>query len=251
MSKLKIFILIFVVVAFAFGIYKSGLISKVTKKETGEKIGTFISEDRNFSVPSVYHIVNVPYYSEKNWCWGSSTLMLLMERGFTEKEIQNARAVIKNEGRGGPPDMFIAFQEYGLVDKVRIAYSKKYVKEYADFYNSQLLVNPAEQTMLFDNQDEAFNYLKFLISSDVLVMIVVHNGNHFVIATGYDDNYVYTNDPGWDNGYDYKIDSDLELKQRRIAVDDFLEEWSIGGQAEEIGEMIGFPGDYGMIWLEN
>lgn len=249
MSKLKIFIVIFVVIALGFGVYKSGLISQTAKKDAGKKIGTSISGDEKFSFPFTYHIKSAPYYGEKNWCWGSSALMLLMDAGLTDEEVQNARAVIKNEGRGGPPDMFIAFQKYGLVDNVRIAYSKNYVKKYADFYNSQLLVNPAEQTILFDNQSEAFNYLKSLISSDVLVMIVVHNGNHFVIATGYDEDYIYTNDPGWDNGYDYKIDSGPDLKQRRIAIDDFLKEWSIAGQEEEIGGMIGFPGDYGIIWL--
>lgn len=136
-----------------------------------------------------------------------------------------------------------------MTDKVRIAYSKDYVEKYAKFYNSQLLVNPKEQTILFNNQNEAFNYLKSLISSDVLAMIVVHNGNHFVIATGYDGDYVYTNDPGWDNGYYYKIDSAPDLKQRRITISDFLKEWSISGQEKEIGGMIGFPGNYGIIWL--
>ncbi|HUV47032.1 MAG TPA: C39 family peptidase [Candidatus Bathyarchaeia archaeon] len=249
MSKLKIFVVIFVVVGLSLGIYKSDLISKAAKEEAGKKTGTFISENEKFSAPSSYHMENVPYYGEKNWCWGSSALMLLMGAGLTEEKIQNARAVIKNEGRGGPPDMFIGFQEYDLVDNVRIAYSKDYVEKYADFYNNQLLVNPGKQTILFDNQNEAFNYLKSLISSDVLVMIVVHNGNHFVIATGYDEDYIYTNDPGWDNGYDYKIDSGPDLEQRRIAMDDFLKEWSISGQEEEIGGKIGFPGDYGIIWL--
>ena len=240
MSKLKIFVIIFVVVVLAFGISKSGLISKVAKEKSRRKIGT---------PPSAYHIKDVPYYGEKSWCWGSSALMLLMDAGLRDEEIQNARTVIKNEGRGGPPDMFIGFQESGLVDNVRIAYSKDYIKKYADFYNRQLLIDPKKQTIIFDSQNEAFNYLKTLISSDVLVMIVVHNGNHFVIATGYDDNYLYTNDPGWDNGYDYKIDSDPELKQRRIPTDNFLEEWSISSQEKEIADKIGFPGNYGMIWL--
>jgi len=248
-KKIIFVILILVILCLSFAIYKSGLISKTAKKDAGKKVGTSISEDGNFLAPSAYHIKNVPYYGEKNWCWGSSALMLLMERGLTEEEIQNARAVIKNEGLGGPPDIFIAFQEYDLADKVRIAYSKDYVEKYAKFYNSQLLVSPKEQTILFDNQNQAFNYLKSLISSDVLVMIVVHNGNHFVIATGYDDNYVYTNDSGWDNGYDYKIDSAPDLKQRRIAISDFLKEWSISGQEKEISGMMGFPGNYGIIWL--
>ena len=99
MKKKIIFVTTILAVAgLAFGIYKSGFISKVTKKETGEKIGTLIPKDKKFSTLPVYHIDNAPYYSEKNWCWGSSALMLLMERGLTEEEIQNARAVIKNEG---------------------------------------------------------------------------------------------------------------------------------------------------------
>jgi len=161
--------------------------------------------------------------------------MLLMNAGLEAEEIQNARTAIKTKGRGGPPDMFIGFREYNFIDNVRIAYSKDYVKKYTDFYNHQLLVDPQKQTILFDNQDIAFDYLKKLISQDVLVMIVVHNGNHFVIATGYDKNYVYTNDPGWDNGYDYKIDGGPDLKQRRIKIADFLNEWSIAGQEKEIG----------------
>ena len=105
------------------------------------------------------------------------------------------------------------------------------------------------QTILFDSRGVAFNCLKKLISQDVLVMIIVHSGNHFVIATGYGEDYIYTNDSGWDNGYDYKIDGDPDLKQRRIGLDDFLNEWSIAGQEKEIGGKIGFPGNYGMIWL--
>ena len=239
MSKLKTAIIVLAIIGLGFGIYKAGLLPQETKKETG----------KNFSAPLTYHIKNAPYYGEKKWCWGSSALMLLMDAGFSQEQVQNAKAAIKDQGRGGPPDMFIGFRQYGLVGNVRIAYSKDYVKEYANFYDNQLLVNPEEQTILFNNQNEAFSYLKILISSDVLVMIVVHNGNHFVIATGYDEDYVYTNDPGWDNGYDYKIDSAPELKQRRIAIDDFLKEWSISAQEEEIKGMIGFPGDYGMIWL--
>jgi len=246
MSKLKIIIIVVVVVlGLGYGFYRSGLIGK----KTGQKANIITSIEEQSSLPSSHHIENVPYYGEKRWCWGSSALMLLMNAGLTEEEVQNTRTVIKTEGRGGPPDMFIGFQEAGLLDNVRLAYSKDCVKKYADFYNNQLLVDPQKQTVLFDNQEVAFNYLKKLISQDVLVMIVVHNGNHFVITTGYDKDYIYTNDPGWDNGYDYKIDGDLDLEQRRIALDDFLNEWSISGQEKEIGGKIGFPGDYGMIWL--
>jgi len=231
MSKLKIIIIVVVVLGLGYGFYRLGLIGKGVEQE----VNIITSIEEQSSPPSSYHIKDAPYYGEKRWCWGS--------------EVQNVRTAIKTKGHGGPPDMFIGFQEAGLLDNVRLAYSKDYVKKYADFYNNQLLVDSQKQTVLFDNQEVAFNYLKKLISQDVLVMIVVHNGNHFVIATGYDKDYVYTNDPGWDDGYDYKIDGDPGLKQRRIALDDFLNEWNVSGQEKEISGKIGFPGDYGMIWL--
>lgn len=243
-------IIVIVIVVSSIGLgywaYHSGLIFEKVDK-SGLDIPLIV--DKELPLPPTYHIENVPYYGEKNWCWGSSALMLLMDAGFSDKEIQNARNAIKTKGKGGPPDMFIGFGEYDLVDNVRLAYSKDYVKEYADFYNTELLISPEKQTILFNNQNDAFEYLKRLISSNVLVMIVVHNGNHFVIATGYDEDYIYTNDPGWDNGYDYKIDAALNLEQRRILLEDFLEEWSISGQEKEISGKIGFPGNYGMIWL--
>ena len=75
--------------------------------------------------------------------------MLMMDRGFTE--IEGIRAAMKS-GLGGPPDMFMGFSEFGLIDKVRIAYSKDYIKEFADFYNQRILVRPEEQVILLDGQ---------------------------------------------------------------------------------------------------
>lgn len=248
MSRKTIIIIAIIIIA-GGGIFYWIYQSNSTPPETPQKTPQEKQEEQP-SIPSSYYIEDPPYYGEENWCWGASSLMLLMGAGFIEEEVQEARTAIKTEGRGGPPDMFIGFEECDLVDDVRIAYSKDYVEEYADFYNQQLLVDPDEQTMLFDNRDQAFECLKTLISSDVLVMLVVHNGNHFVVATGYDQDYIYTNDPGWDNAYDYKIDSDPNLEQRRIYLEDFLGEWSISGQESEIGGRIGFPGDCGMIWLE-
>ena len=245
MTKLKIIIItIFVIMGLSLLLYKLELFTKKAGKQTN--LATSVEKEP--SIPLSYHIEDVSYYGEKKWCWGSSALMLLMNMDFSEEKIQNARTIIKSKGLGGPPDMFIGFKEFDLLDNLRIAYSTNYVKRYSDFYNT-FLINPKEQTILFNNKDEAFEYLKKLISSDTIVMIVVHYGNHFVIATGYDENYIYTNDPGWDNGYDYKIDSDPNLKQRRIPVDYFLDEWSISGQEKEIGGKIGFPGDYGIIWF--
>jgi len=202
--KTKKIAIIFIVIGGLFlGVWQLGLI---VKKESKDSVGSSIPVDKEFSAPSVYHIKDAPFYGEKNWCWGSSAMMLLMDAGLTDKEIQDARAVIKNQGRGGPPDMFIAFQKYGLADNVRIAYSKNYRREYADFYNRYLLKSPKEQVILFNNKDEALNKLKELVSSDHLVMIVGHHGNHYMVVTGYDENYIYLNDPGSDEVFFQKVD---------------------------------------------
>lgn len=197
-------------------------------------------------IPLSYHIENVPYYGEKNWCWGSSAMMLLMYQGFTQEKIQQARSLIKTQGIGGPPDMFIAFREYDLLDNIRIAYTKDYVKEYADFYNHQLLINPKEQVIILNNKDEAIQKLKELVSSNVLVMILGHHGNHYMIVTGYDEDSIYINDPGADDVYLTKYG--MEYQERTImSMDQFFEQWTVSGFE---GGGIGFPGDCGMIWLE-
>lgn len=223
----------------------------IIEKESEEKIQPEnlqeeIPEEEIKEIPSSYHIQDVPIYQENNFCYGASAMMLAKYAGLTEQEVQEFKTAIKS-GKGGPPDMFNGFRELDMIDKVRIGYSKNYVKEYANFYNSQVLTNPKEQTTLFENKNEAFENLKQLISSNTPVIILIHSGNHYVVATGYNEKYVYTNDPGYDDGYTYKIDSDPNLKQRRIATNDFLAEWTIKSFE---GGGIGFPGDYGMIWLE-
>lgn len=52
-------------------------------------------------------------------------------------------------------------------------------------------------------------------------------------------------DPGFDDGYDYKGGSFKE--KTKMAEDSFLGEWNI---KHFEGGGVGFPGDYGMIWLE-
>lgn len=56
MSKLKISLVILAIVGLSFGIYQSGLISKVTKREADKKIGTPTSKDERVLAPSVYYM---------------------------------------------------------------------------------------------------------------------------------------------------------------------------------------------------
>jgi len=201
-------------------------------------------------IPLSYHIKNPPYYREDGFCWGASAIMLMIDYGLPENEVQNTRTVLKS-GLGGTPDMFLGFGDFGVMDKIRIAYSKDYIKEFADFYNQQVLATPEEQIILLDDQVDALNYLKKLVSSDILVIADIHYGNHFVVITGYDENYIYINDPGYDNGYEYEGGSYGE--HAKLSINQFLKEWGISRQEKTLAEMegaIGWPGDYGMIWLK-
>lgn len=216
--------------------------SKISSEEKTKEIETK-------SFPASYYIENPPYYREDGFCWGGSAIMLMKDYGLKEEEVQDIRKVLKS-GPGGTPDMFLGFNDFGVIDKVRIAYSKDFIKEFADFYNHQILVNPKEQTILLDDQTYALDYLKKLVSSDVLVIADVHYGNHFVVVTGYDEDYIYINDPGRDDAYEYE--KGYYEEQSKISIDQFLKEWGISKQEKTMAEKkdaIGFPGDYGMIWL--
>ena len=176
--------------------------------------------------------------------------MLMMEHNLTEQRFQELRTALKS-GLGGTPDMFLGFQEFGVIEDVRMTYSKDYIKEFADFYDNQILVKPEKQVILLETQDAALSQLKGLVSSDVLVIADVHYGNHFVVVTGYDEDYIYINDPGKDTGYEYEEEQYEE--HAKISISQFLKEWGISKQEMTMQEMkgaIGFPGDYGMIWLE-
>lgn len=198
-------------------------------------------------VPPSYHIKDVPYVGERNFCYGASSMMLMRYIGFSEADAQNYRTVVKT-GPGGPPDIFIGFMKFNLSGRVHIGYSKNFVEEYGRVYDT-FLQNADEQKILFDSRAQALDYLKRLVSSDVPVMVIIHYGNHYAVVTGYDADYIYTNDPGLDSGYEYKIDADPNLEQRRLRMGDFLDEWSISQQEKSTGGHLGFPGDQGIIWL--
>ena len=109
-------------------------------------------------------------------------------------------------------------------------------------------MRPEEQVMLLNSQTGALNKLKKLISSDVLVMIVGHHGNHYMIVTGYDENYIYISDPGIDSAFLEKVDYQTKYEEKiKMSANNFFEQWTISGFE---GGGVGFPGNYGMIWLE-
>lgn len=163
------------------------------------------------------------------WCF-------LEYYGFSKEDVMSFKNFVQKQGRGGPPDIFLGFKEYGLINKVYVGYSKNYNKEYTEFYNN--LVNEEDkQIIVFDNQVKAVYKLKKLISSDIPVIVLINYGSNYDVAIGYDQEYVYLNDS-----------HDIGGANVSKAWDTFLDEWT----SEESGApgKIGFPGNYGMIWLE-
>lgn len=192
-------------------------------------------------IPTAHQISGVSYYGEQGgFCYGSSAMMILEKYGFSKDEVEKFKTIVKNQGQGGPPDIFIGFSDdsFDLADKVYLGYSKNYNKETKDFYDN-FLDNPEKQVVLFANENEALKKLKQLVSQNIPVIALIDNGNHYVVVTGYDDKTISYNDPD--------ISSE---QQKKIAVEDFISEWNISGEDKSISGKMGFPGDYGLIWLE-
>lgn len=185
-----------------------------------------------------YQIKDVPYYAEAGFCYGASTMMVLEYKGLTKDQVEEYKSAVK-KGKGGPPDMFIGLENLGLKKYVYMAYSKDYNQEFAKSYNS--FVNDAtKQVKTFASQDEALKKLKELISQDNPAIVIIDDGNHYVVAIGYDKDYIYVNDPDPDKGG----------KDKKIQINNFLEQWNIKSQSETTGDKMGYPGNYGTIWFE-
>lgn len=231
-----ILILIAVIAAGGFGAWKI-LIQKEKggKGDVAPSPSPSLTQEPPEEIPLAHQIQNVPYYSEKNFCYGASAMMILGYYGFSEEEVQNYRNIVKTKGKGGPPDAFLGFEEYDLVDNVHIAYSQNYNSRDAQFYD-RFLKNADQQKIIFADQEQALKKLKELVSQNILVITLIQQGNHYVVVTGYDEGYIYINDP------------DPDFKQRKMALADFLAEWR--DYKQDVGGNIGFPGEYGMIWLD-
>jgi len=187
-------------------------------------------------LPSTYQIADVPYYAWKNFCYAGSVMMVLRFNGLSDNQVQGFKQILQTKGRGGPPDTFIGLRSLELLNKVHLAYSKNYNQQFERFYQQEFGV-PGSQIDYLAGTDEALAYLKRLVSSNIPVIALIQKGNHYVVVTGYDGNYIYISDPDPDYG------------QRKIAIADFLNEWQEYRQDLK-GDQIGFPGEYGMIWLE-
>lgn len=191
--------------------------------------------------PLAHHIESVPYYSEltgntEGFCYGYSSMMLLEHYGFLKEKVIEFRDLIQKEGRGGPPDVFLGFQELGIADKVHIGYSQGFNPEHAQIYKT-FVEDETTQTHILASQDNAKETLKDLISSNTPVMVLINNGTDYDVAIGYNSDYVYLNDPHDKGGANVKL-----------TWTNFLSQWN----SEEAGApgRLAFPGDWGMIWLE-
>lgn len=186
-------------------------------------------------IPPSYKIEDVPYYGEKNFCYGASAMMILKYYGFSEEEVSNFKKIVKTKGKGGPPDIFLGFRDLGLENKVFIAYSQDYDSRYAQFY-SEMLEQIKGQKLVLEDEASALEHLKKLVSYNIPVIALIQQGNHYVVVYSYDQDYIYINDP------------DPDIGVRTVALVDFLAEWK--DYKQDVSGNIGFPGEYGMIWLD-
>ncbi len=118
----------------------------------------------------------------------------------------------------------------------------------------------AKEFKCFSNKKEAAHYLKSIISSDkpVLVHLDLYyvaddfakispnwaswekiHASHFMTVTGYDENYVYINDP---------TEHDLAIKNMPTSHKNFLEAWKNGANPKLKGHKLG---PYWMLYLKD
>jgi len=118
----------------------------------------------------------------------------------------------------------------------------------------------AKEFKCFSNKEEATHYLKSIISSDkpVLVHLDLYyvaddfakisplwasweksHAGHFMTVTGYDENYVYINDP---------IEPDLAIKNMPTSHKNFLEAWKNGNNPKFMGHKLG---PYWMLYFKD
>jgi len=208
-------------------------------KESDVAVVPTSSPTTTSSILAEYKIENVPYYAEAGFCYGASAMMVLEYKGLSADEAQEYKKEVEG-GKGGPPDIFIGFNNLGLEDSVYMAYSINYNQQFRDFYDS-FVADPEKQVILFDSQEEAFGKLKELISQNNPVITIIDSGNHYVVVTGYDSDLIYVNDPDPDNGG----------ASKKIPIQEFLAQWNVKNQSETTGQALGYPGDYSMIWFDD
>lgn len=203
-------------------------------KATKEKSEFTVQQTK--TAPASYQITNVPYYSQKGFCYGASMMMVLKHFGLGEQQVQKFKKILEEKGKGGPPDIFIGLKALNLINGVHLAYSKNYNQKFANFYKRALGLAD-KQIINFVNSEEALSFLKQKVSTNIPVITLIQGGIHYVVVTGYDQNDIYLNDP------------DPDFGKRKMAISDFLAEWT-NYQQNIKGDQIGFPGEMGMIWLE-
>lgn len=241
----KVLIVVLIIFAVIVGSYfiwnyfdskKAGDLEKNSAQSQTEVQKTTVSEN----APESYQIKGVPLYQEKNFCYGESAMMILEYSGLNKEKVDEFKNFVKSNGKGGPPDIFMGFEaeEFDVIDNIHLGYSKDYNKEAKEFYDG-FFDNPEKQVVLFEDKNEALKTLKEVVSQNIPVIVLIKNGNHYVVATGYDRDKIYLNDPDPDSG-----------SQKTILLDDFLSQWNISDEEDSIAGKMGFPGDYGMIWLE-
>ncbi len=117
----------------------------------------------------------------------------------------------------------------------------------------------AKEVEYFSNEEEATRYLKSIISSGKPVLVHLDfyyvtddfakispswvrekfHASHFMIVTGYDENYVYIND---------STDPDSAIKNMPTSYKSFLEAWKNGANPKMEGHKLG---PYWMLYLKD
>jgi len=188
--------------------------------------------------PSSYKIEGVSYaYGNTGCCYCAGMTAMMAFRGMGKQTVENYWQDIKASNYEKDPIIFIRLlPKYGLSEKFHVAWlnPNKEKPRFATLWKKHL-ANYQKQVHYLNTEEEAFNFLKQLISQNIPVMVAYEEppNDTFHLIYGYDENLVYY----WA----------LPGKTINEPIAKFLKGWRLD---QEEFPYPNFPGHYTMMWLE-
>ncbi|MFZ5365869.1 MAG: hypothetical protein ACOZBZ_01110 [Patescibacteria group bacterium] len=215
-----------------------GIFAFVTLKKPPTQKPSFFQPSTTQKIPLSYKIENIPYtYGFTDCCYCAGMTAMMGYLGMSKEQVENYWQDIKATNYEKDPMISIRLlPKYGLSDKFHVAWlnPQGHEPEFKMLWQ-RYLANYQKQVHFLKSEDEAFSFLKQLISQNIPVMVAYEEPpkDTFHLAHGYDEKDVYY----WT----------LPGKATNEPIAKFLKGWKLD---QEEFPYPNYPGHYTMMWLE-